>query len=82
MRFGALPFELAGKLAHPVPSFPGDSDDENTILNFGEYVLVIAINNPTAITLATLTPFECSELGAPRATKIMDLGRDKMTVII
>jgi hypothetical protein len=35
MRFGALLFELAGKLAHPVPSFPGDSDDENTILNFG-----------------------------------------------
>jgi hypothetical protein len=50
--------------------------------SFREHLLVTASNTPTAITLATLTPFECSELDAPRATKIMDLGTDKMTVVI
>jgi hypothetical protein len=34
-RFGALLFELAAKLAHPVPALPGDPDGANTIFNFG-----------------------------------------------
>jgi hypothetical protein len=32
------------------------------------------------MTFPTLAPLEFSELGAPRATKTMDLGRDRMTV--
>jgi hypothetical protein len=47
-----------------------------------EYLLVIATTTRIATTLAYLPPFELSELGVPRATKTMDLGRDKTTVVM
>jgi type III secretory pathway component EscU len=47
-----------------------------------ENLLVIATTTRIATTLAYLPPFELSELGVPRAIKTMDLGRDKMTVIM
>lgn len=41
---------------------------------------MMATTTPMATTLAHLAPFECSELGVPRATKTIDLGRDRTTV--
>jgi hypothetical protein len=41
---------------------------------------VIITTIPIATTFPHLAPFEFFELGDPRATKTIDLGRDKMTV--
>jgi hypothetical protein len=47
-----------------------------------ECLLVIATTTPIATTLAYFVPFEPSELGVPSATNTIDLGRDKMTVVM
>jgi hypothetical protein len=49
---------------------------------FRENLLVMATTTRIATTLANFPPFELSELGVPRAMKTMDLGRDRMTVIM
>jgi hypothetical protein len=42
----------------------------------------MATTTPIATTLAYFVPFEPSELGVPSATNTIDLGRDKMTVVM
>jgi hypothetical protein len=44
------------------------------------YLPVIATRTAIAATFPSLLPLEFSEFGDPRAMKIIDLGRDRITV--
>lgn len=47
-----------------------------------ENLHVITTTTAMAIILPIFAPFEFSELGAPKATKTIDLGSDKITVVM
>lgn len=49
-------------------------------MTFGKYLPVTSTRKIMAIILAYLAAFECSELGDPRATKMICFGRDRKTV--